>query len=256
MIRRMNPQMNLWRARRSALAAVAALLLMAVTAPSVAAYTGSAESANARYVVATYQQMLGRDPDDASLDFYLGRVAAGGDTSREMIADALLFSAEASGGEVDRAYNAILNRQAEPTGKTYWTEHLQDNDVLDLRVLLFSSDEYFRQTGNTNRAWVESLYTDILGRAAEPAGVRYWVGQANQGTERALIVAGFYLGRESLGNRTDEYYELLLARPASTDERNEGASMIASEGERRLYAHLWASDENFEQFFDAAWSPR
>ncbi|MDH3295541.1 MAG: DUF4214 domain-containing protein [Acidimicrobiia bacterium] len=241
---------------RPAVAAIVACLFgLTAVVTTADAYTGPVESANARYVVATYQQLLGRDPDDASLDFYLGKVAAGGDTSRQMIAEALLYGPEASAREVDRAYRKILERPAEPGGRIYWTNHLQVYDVLDLRVLLFSSDEYFRRAGDTNQDWVRALYLDILGRNPETAGLRYWTAEADRGTERALIVAGFYLGRESLGRRTDDYYRLVLQRPASAVERAAGASVIAAEGERSLYARLWASDEVFEQFFDAVWSP-
>ena len=252
MIRRM----NLRRVWRSVVVAMACLVMLSIAAPAVEAYTGTAESANARYVIATYQQMLGRDPDDAGLDLYLAKIAAGGDTSRETLAKTLLFGAEASGREVDRAYRSILQRSAEPTGRSYWTGHLQNHDVLDLRVLLFSSDEYFNQSGGTNREWIRSLYVNVLERRPDPAGIQYWVSQANRGTERPLIVAGFYLGPESLGNRTDEYYQLVFGRPPSTGERSAGASIIATDGERGLYAKLWASDELFEQFFDAAWGPR
>ena len=170
MIRRMNFR----RARQPLGIALACFVLVTVLTPAVAvdAYTGTVESANARYVVATYQQLLGRDPDDVALDFYLSRIAAGGDTSRKTMAEALLFGPEASAREVDRAYGSILHRSAEPTGKTYWTRHLQDHDVLDLRVLLMSSDEYVRQSGGTNQSWVNALYADILqrpGRGRRPA---------------------------------------------------------------------------------------
>ena len=223
-------------------------------APSAAA-TGSVESANARYLVASYQQFLGRDPADAGLDFHLNRLASGGDESRERVARSLLYGSEGSANEVARAYQSLLRRDPEPKGGAYWTEHLRTNDVLDLRVLLLSSDEYHRRSGGTDQSWVAALYRDVLGRSAEPAGLAYWSNQASRGVSRSIIVSGFYLGRESLGLRTDSYYHLTLDRTPTAVERAEGIALIAAEGERALYARLWASDERFEPFFDLGWQP-
>jgi len=217
------------------------------------AYTGTVDSANARYVVATYRQFLDHDPGDVELDAHLDRLAAGGDISREQVARALLFGERGSANEVDRAYQSILGRSAEPSGSRYWTAHLQDHDVLDLRVLLMSSDEYVRRSGGTNRAWITALYRDVLGRKAESAGLSYWTQVADRGVARPIIVAGFYLSRESLGNRTDAYYRIVLDRAPTAAERAAGASTIAAEGERSFYARLWASDEAFEPYFDLGW---
>ena len=232
---------------------IAAVILLLSTTIGVSAATGPVESANARYVVATYQQFLQRDPADAGLDFHLDRMAAGGDLGREQVARSLLFGPEGSAIEVSRAYQSILHRAADAGGRSYWAEHLQTNDVMDLRVLLMSSDEYRRRNGGTDSGWISALYRDILGRNPETAGLNYWTGQAARGVPRPLIVAGFYQGRESLGRRTAEYYRLALDRTPSAAERAAGASLIAAEGERALYARLWASDEAFEPYFDEGW---
>ncbi len=233
--------------------ALAVVFLLLSTQVAVSAATGPVTSANARYVVATYQQFLNRDPADAGLDFHLDRVVSGGDVSREQVARALLFSREGSAIEVRRAYDGILGRAPDAAGGAYWTEHLQTRDVLDLRVLLLSSNEYHRRSGGTNQTWIAALYRDILGREPESAGVAYWTGEAARGVPRPFIVAGIYSGRESLGRRTAAYYRLALDRSPTAAERLAGAAVIAAEGERGLYARLWASDEAFETFFDEAW---
>ena len=232
---------------------IAAVVLLLSTSVGVSAYTGSVESANARYVVASYQQFLHRDPADAGLDFHLDRLVSGGDLSREQFARSLLFGPEGSAIEVTNAYQGILGRGGEPSGRAFWAEHLQTRDVLDLRVLLMSSDEYHRRSGGTDASWIAALYRDILGRTPESVGLSYWSGQAARGVPRPLIVAGFYLGNESLGRRTDVYYQRALSRNPTAAERSAGAAIIAAEGERALYARLWASDEAFESYFDEGW---
>ncbi len=241
------------RRTRLGVTVLAAVLLLLSATVAASAYSAPVDSANARYVVATYQQFLQRDPADSGLDFHLSRMVAGGDLSREQMARSLLFSPEGSALEVARAYQSILDRGADADGKAYWARHLQRNDVLDLRVLLLSSNEYHRRNGGTDNAWISALYRDILGRSPESVGLTYWSRQAARGVPRPLIVAGFYLGRESLGRRTNAYYQLALERTPTAAERSAGASLIARDGERALYARLWASDEAFETYFDQGW---
>ena len=241
------------RRTRLGVIVLAAVLVLLSTTVSVSAYSGSVESANARYVVASYHQFLHRDPADTGLDFHLDRLVSGGDLSREQVARSLLMGPEGSAIEVTRAYQGILGRDADGRGSAYWTEHLQRNDVLDLRVLLLSSDEYRRRNGGTDAGWITGLYRDILGRDPEPGGLNYWTREVARGVPRPLIVAGFYLGRESLGRRAGSYYRLALDRAPTSAERSAGATIIAADGERELYARLWASDEAFETYFDEGW---
>ncbi len=242
------------RRTRLGVTVLAAVILLLSTTVAASAYSGPVDSANARYVVATYQQFLQRDPADSGLDHHLDRLVSGGDVSREQVARSLLFGAEGSAIEVANAYQDILGRGADVEGGAYWGRHLQSNDVLDLRVLLLSSDEYHRRNGGTNAAWIAALYRDILGRSPESAGLTYWSREAARGVPRPLIVAGFYLGRESLGRRATVYYQLALDRHPTAVERSAGAAVIAAEGERALYARLWASDEAFETYFDDGWA--
>jgi hypothetical protein len=234
------------------LALAAALLLTS----SVAAdgYTGNADSANARFIVDGYQQLLGRAADDDGLDFHLSRLTAGGDASRYAFTYAMLFSVEGSGQEVERAYAGLLGRPADPTGDAYWTAHLQGHGVLDLRVLLMSSDEYWNGSGDSEADWLEALYQDVLGRASDPTGLEYWLGEVGAGVERPLIVAGLYLSDEALGHRVDDYYDETLSREPTAQERSEAIAVIRTRGERELRARLWASDEAFEQYLQAALS--
>ncbi len=219
-----------------------------------AAFTGTASSANARFVVDAYQTLLGRDPDTAGLDFHLSRLAAGGARSRLAVTYALLFSAEGSRGEVDRAYQDLLDRAPDGPGSDYWTSHLEGHGVVDLRVLLLASDEYHARSGASDRAWVEALYADVLGRGADAAGLAYWTGQASAGVARALIAAAVYRSDEALARRASAYYSEILGRSPSTAERNGAVTTIRRIGERGLRAELLASDEAFESSLQAALS--
>ncbi|MEM7274017.1 MAG: DUF4214 domain-containing protein [Actinomycetota bacterium] len=253
--------------RLLALAAAATLVVLGLAAAPVAAqgqpnetgdrplaaFSGTANSANARFIVDGYQQLLGRSADAAGVDFHLDRLAAGGDRTRLAFTYALLFSTEGAGQEVGRAYGDLLGRGADAEGSGYWTTHLQGNDVLDLRVLLLSSDEYRDRAGGTDGAWIGALYLDILGRTADGAGLAYWQGLAAT-TPRPLIVAGIYLSDEALGRRVDAYHLEALGRAPTAAERSLGITTIRAVGEREYRATVWASDEVFESYLDAALS--
>lgn len=218
------------------------------------AYTGSVTSANARFVVAAYQAALDRDPDTSGLDFHLARLVAGGAVSRQAITYSLLFSTEGSAQEVERAYQDLLDRAPDSTGASYWTAHLQGHGVLDLRILLLSSDEYHAGAGGTDQAWIESLYTDILGRAADSGGLVYWLERAGSGVARPLIVAGIHQSDEALRRRAGAYYQEVLGRSPGTAEADGAADTIRRIGERGLRAQLLASDEAYEIHLQAALS--
>ncbi|MGH1492231.1 MAG: DUF4214 domain-containing protein [Acidimicrobiales bacterium] len=236
----------------SGFALTAAFLVSSSVA--AAGYTGNAESANARFVVDGYQELLGRDADTEGLDFHLARLAAGGDTSRYAFAYSMLFSVEGSSQEVERAYAGLLSRTADSAGETYWTSHLQGHGVLDLRVLLMSSDEYWNGSGTSEAEWLEALYQDTLGRASDETGRLYWLAEIEADVPRPLIAAGLYLSDEALGHRVDTYYDETLSRQPTVDERIAAINTIRDRGERELRAELWASDEHFEQYLTAALS--
>ena len=224
------------------------------TTPTTATFTGTATSANARFVVAGYEHLLGRAADTGGLDFHVGRLTAGGDRTRHAFTYSMLFSVEGSRQEVRRAYQGLLGRSSDAVGEDYWTNHLQGHGVLDLRVLLMSSDEYYRYSGDTDADWLEALYLDILGRGSDQEGLEYWLDQINSGVARPLIVAGLYQSDESLGRRVDAYYQESLGRSPNDSERAGAISTIRQDGERGLRAEIWASDEVYESYLQAALS--
>lgn len=243
------PTRSLRRLLLSALVTVVVVVTTATVTPASAT-----ESANARFVAAGYQELLGRPADIGGLDFHVSRLAAGGDRTREAFTYTLLFSVEGSRQEVARAYAGLLGRSADPAGDAHWTNHLQGHGVLDLRVLLMSSQEYWNGSGDSDRDWLEALYQDILDRASDQGGRRYWMELIEGGVARPLIVAGLYLSEESLGRRVDSYYGEILDRAPTPAERSQAINIIRNGDERDLRAKLWASDEAFEPYLRAALS--
>ena len=242
------------RARLAALLVSLVLVVLVGTAglaPAALAVSGPVSSANARYLADTYQALLGRPVDEVALDYQLDVIKAGGDRSRRVVTYGLLFSAEGSRQEVQRAYDDLLHRGPDPAGADYWTNHLQGHGVLDLRVLLLASDEYHSQAEGTDNTWLDAVYRDVLDRPIDAAGLAYWSGLVARGVPRPLIVAGIYLSDEALGQRVDTYYAEALGRTPGAGERSGAVGIIRSEGERGLRALIWASDERFERYLQS-----
>jgi hypothetical protein len=191
--------------------------------------------------------------DTGGLDHHLGLLAAGGDRSRLPFTRFLLFSQEGARRQVTLAYAELLGRAPEPGGDAYWTAVLQGRAVTDLRVFLMASDEYAARAGGTDMAWIDALYRDGLGRASDPAGLQYWLGRRSAGASRILVAAGIALSDEALIGRVDRLHLDALGRQPSPPERAAGVAVVRAEGERVLASRLYASDEAFEPYLEAAW---
>lgn len=224
------------------------------TTDPTAGVTGPVSSANARFIEASYQELLARDPDAAGLDYQLARIAAGGDQSRHVLAYSLLFSVEGSRQEVKLAYQELLGRSTDADGENYWTDLLTARGVLELRVLLLASDEYYLSSGGTNQAWLNALYNDVLGRGTDGPGEAYWLDLLDIGLARPSIAGAIYHSDEALSGRAESYYQGALSRSPSLAESLAAIALIRASGERYLRAQVWASDEAFETYLVAAWS--
>ncbi len=216
-------------------------------APSPAGAQGSEASANERWLRDAYTEIFGRPADGGGLDFWLGRLATGGDERRTAVARTMLFSPEGAGNEVDRAYDDLLGRGAEPGGRAFWTEYLQTRPVTELRTNILASPERFEGAGSP-AAWITELYQELLGRSPDAGGLAYWVGMEASGAHHYWIVDAIYQSDESLGGRVTAYYLEIFERSPTAAERDAGVEVIRADNERVLRAELLGSDEAFEPF--------
>lgn len=215
-------------------------------------FSGTVNSANARWLVDLYDDVLQRPADLGGLDHWLALVAAGGDRSRSAVARSFLNSEEGARGEVVRAYRDLLDREPEPGGLAFWTAFLRTNPVTTLRFGHLASDEYLAKSGGTVDTFIESLYQDLLFRSVDSSGLAFYGDKIRSGTSRGWVVADVYRSAESMGNRVKAYYQEILGRQPTTAEITSGAALIRSDDERALRALLLANDEAFDVFYEAA----
>jgi len=99
----------------------------------------------------------------------------------------LAFDIDGVAGQAVRLYQAALNRDPEALGLGFWIRN-QDNKTFDLNTMaanFMSSKEFIDRFGTEetigNSAFVNLLYTNTLGRAAETEGYNYWLDKLESG---------------------------------------------------------------------------
>ncbi|KQW87758.1 hypothetical protein ASC94_24920 [Massilia sp. Root418] len=97
------------------------------------------------------------------------------------------------GGQAYRLYQAAFNRAPDKAGLGFWMSHLDNDMTLSsvAQAFLESTEFQVRYGTLSNEAFVNSLYTNVLHRAGEAAGVAHWVGKLEQGVARADVLMGF-----------------------------------------------------------------
>lgn len=97
-------------------------------------------------------------------------------------------------GSVYRLYNAYFDRAPDAGGSCFWVRRMVGglplNDVSDSFA---ASEEFIDTYGSlTNRAFVELVYTNVLGREGEISGVRFWTNELDEARRtRGEVMAGF-----------------------------------------------------------------
>ena len=73
---------------------------------------------------------------------------------------------------------------------------------------IFGSDEFYIESGNTDQGWINALYEDILGRAADGSGAVFWANElAVRGAgDRDGIVRDLLATREAAHRVLDSFY--------------------------------------------------
>jgi len=99
-------------------------------------------------------------------------------------------------GEMFRLYNAAFARFPDSSGLKYWINKYSSG-VDDSRAIsqsFIASDEFKERYGDniSNAKYVETLYTNVLGRDYDQEGYNYWLGNLNSGKEtRHELLLGF-----------------------------------------------------------------
>ena len=124
-----------------------------------------------------YRSALGRDADDAGLDFWTSQIRTG--VRVEQIGAQFYGSPEyfaRSGGTneafVGSLYQELLGRSADQAGLDFWAGQLDRGEVTTGDVA-----SGFYMSIESRRGRVTALYQSVLGRGPDDDGLEYWAGQ-------------------------------------------------------------------------------
>lgn len=101
---------------------------------------------------------------------------------------------------VERLYEYVLGRKADPEGLEYWTARLKDGNSTGAEVVygFVFSDEFICKN-TVDGAYVDILYNTCLNRGADAEGRAYWISVLNKGFSRLYVLRGFIESEEFSG---------------------------------------------------------
>ena len=152
------------------------------------------------FVTRQYLDLTTHTPTSSSLSSWVAQLTSGTKTKGDLD-DALRRGAENLGNvdPVVRVYRAFLGRAPDAAGLKFWIARKRNVapartwSVTQIAESFTASNEFMTKYGSmTNMQFVTQIYTDVLGRAADPSGVTFWTNQLNtKEKDRAQVVIGF-----------------------------------------------------------------
>ncbi len=107
-------------------------------------YFARAGGTNEAFVGSLYRELLGREADQAGLDFWAGQLDRG-EVDTGAVASGFYMSIESRRGRVTALYQSVLGRGPDDAGLEYWAGQLLVTDDVALASSLAISDESFQR---------------------------------------------------------------------------------------------------------------
>lgn len=155
--------------------------------------------------------LLGAKPDAARVDQDAGRLLSGQwdvDDLAVYLTDSSTHADAVPG--LTRLYYATFLRHPDAAGLEYWIQYRHRVGMLSRVASNFAaSTEFTNRYGNLNdRAFVDQIYRNVLGRAPDSSGLDYWVRQMQRGRTRGQVLTGF---SESPENKAATRAEVIVS---------------------------------------------
>ena len=146
------------------------------------------------FAMQQYRDFLGREGDPNGITSWTNYILSA-DNTRPITIRQFLSSNEFQGtvAPVARLYFASFLRVPDYPGLTFWIGYFRaGNSLAAIANAFVASAEFTSRYGSTtNPQFVDLVYQNVLGRAADPSGKSYWVAQLDSGTSRGTMMAGF-----------------------------------------------------------------
>jgi len=196
-------------------------------------------------VEAMYQRLAGTSPTDTELDRWATKLADGETSGRRALAAALIRGEYFSGKLVDDLYRTTFGRRPDDRGRQHWIDRLTTTGssqvtYQQIGAWFFGSAEYYRRAGNTDEAFIDQLYVDLLGREADSGGRNYWLGVLDRGS-RAEVVTWFYHSAESRRSRAANLHRMVHGTNPTAAQIEAGAKLLATADDLDVAARFGAA---------------
>lgn len=147
----------------------------------------------ASFVRQQYRDLLGRSPSDLELFLDSLTVKSGSlsDYTAKLISGA---DWQHAAGGVARLYQAYFGRDADTAGINYWTARVLRGTSLNVVSSSFAASSEFKTAYGAlaNDAFVDHVYKNVLGRAGDAGGTKYWTDKVTSGeASRGQVMTGF-----------------------------------------------------------------
>jgi hypothetical protein len=166
---------------------------------------------------------------DPATQATLAAQLAQGTTTPAQVVQSIINSQAYRTAVVTRLYESILGRAPDPAGLTGSTAYLAAGGTVEgLKAQLYGSAEYFTNVGGTNTAYVSALYTAILGRPVDSAGLSTDLTLLSNGLSRSGLAA--FLLATTLGAQqtAQSIYLTYLRRPPTFGESSALSGQLAA----------------------------
>ncbi len=163
-----------------------------------------------------YNNVLGRAGDPGGINTWVGALEEGIATAQ--VVAAFWNSTEHRQDEVNSDYQYYLGRSESPAEQQGWVNQLQSGQTENNVVLQFLSSAEYSQLHVSNADFVNALYLQILGRAADPGGFNSFVASLAAGTSRLDVAADILFSSEANSLAINSYYLIALDRQGAAAE--------------------------------------
>lgn len=140
-------------------------------------------------------------------------------------------NATARGSAAQRAlwaglYSCVLSRTGSDAEITAWVNQNVTSPAVAIRGFYLSPEYVSKNT--SNQEFVRSLYSCLLKRTGDTAGVNGWVGQLQQGTSREAVLNGFINSAEFRGSASQTMQADLNGPQVSAPQMAQLASALTA----------------------------
>ncbi len=173
-----------------------------------------------------YLDFNGAAATSAQRSTWLADLANGAKTPIEMVDAAEAFPYWQKQSPVIRLFQAYFLRLPDKSGLAYWTgKSRAGKKITEISGEFAKSSEFTRRYGTlTNRAFVEQIYLNVLGRTGDATGINSWTAKLDAKTKtRGEVMVGFSESSEYIRKTKEQVWTvnfftgMLLRLPTTTE---------------------------------------